>query len=51
MLGEVKQIEADPRRLTAAEFSVARSDVERPEIDFEAACRPLPLVIDEEDTA
>ncbi len=47
MLGEVKQIEADPRRLTASEFSVLE-DVERPEIDFEQI--GLPVVIDEEET-
>ncbi len=46
MLGEVKQIEADPRRLTAAEFSVLE-DVERPEIDFEQIS--IAVAIDEED--
>lgn len=40
MLGEAKQIEADPRRLTAAEFSLLE-DVERPELDFDEAERGL----------
>lgn len=36
LLGEVKQVEADPRRLTASEF-VAFEDLERPELDLEMA--------------
>ncbi len=42
MLGEVKQIEADPRRLTASEFAVLdETGVGRPELDFEQIGLPV----------
>jgi DNA recombination protein RmuC len=47
MLGEVKQIEGDTRRLTASEFA-ALEDVERPEVDYEQI--GLPVADDAEET-
>lgn len=50
MLGEVKQIEGDTRRLTASEFTVLdETGIARPEIDFEQI--GLPEVNDEEEQA
>ena len=49
MLGEVKQIEGDTRRLTASEFAALdETGVGRPELDFEQI--GLPVVDDAEET-
>lgn len=51
LLGEVKQIEGDTRRLTASEFTaLEETGIARPEIDFEQVGLPL-LANDDEQTA
>ena len=50
LLGEVKQIEGDTRRLTASEFTaLEETGIARPEIDFEQV--GLPIADDDERTA
>jgi DNA recombination protein RmuC len=50
LLGEVKQIEGDTRRLTASEFTaLEQTGIARPEIDFEQV--GLPIADDDERTA